>query len=409
MLAPDRREVYVPMPTSWMVTSVVLTLAGIAAFLYGISGDLALRAWQVYVVNYVLWAGIAFGAVLFSAVLNLSKAVWGRPLKRLAESFGAYLPVSFILFWVLWPGKEHIFRWVRKPVPSKAAFLNAPFMFARDGASLLALTVLSLLLVYYSVKGDREWLAKGGPPVATQYPWTGRFLSQWRFSPVLPVAYAFILSLIAVDLIMSLSPEWYSTLFPGYYFIASFYSAIVAIYLFALLAQHRLGLARYLHPRQFHDLGKLTFGFCIFTGYLLYGQLLVIWYGNLPEETRFVILRAKLMPWQPFSWVVLSLIFFIPFLTLLSKKIKIARGPMILLAIIILAGFWMERFLLVVPSTWTGRPGIPFGMLEILISAGFFGLVWLCITVFLARVPIVPVSDPLFHKFLSEGKKWMSP
>ncbi len=409
MPSPEPREIYPPMPTSWKAASVILTCVGIAAFLYGISGEMALRAWQVYVVNYVFWAGLAFGAVLFSAVLNLSKAVWGRPLKRLAESFGAYLPVSFLLFWVLWPGKEYIFRWVRNPVPQKAAFLNAPFMFARDGISILALTVLSLLLVYYSVKADREWLALGGPPIATHYPWTGLFRSQWRFSPVLPAAYAFILSLVAVDLIMSLDPEWYSTLFPGYYFIASFYSAIVALYLFALIAKHRLGLARYLHPRQFHDLGKLTFGFCIFTGYLLYGQLLVIWYGNLPEETRFVILRAKLAPWQPFSWAVLCLIFFIPFLALLSKRIKIERGPMIFITIMILVGFWMERFLLVVPSTWTARPGIPFGMLEILISAGFFGLVWLCITVFLSRVPIVPVSDPLFHKFLSEGKRWLSP
>jgi hypothetical protein len=409
MSAPEPREIYPPVPGSWIAASVVLTLGGISAFLYGISGDTALRAWQVYVVNYVFWAGLAFGAVLFSAVLNLSKAVWGRPLKRLAESFGAYLPVSFLLFWVLLPGKEYIFRWVRNPVPQKAAFLNIPFMFAREGVCLLALTVLSLLFVYYSVKADREWLAKGGPPLATTYPWTGLFRSQWRFSPVLPIAYAFILSLFAIDLIMSLDPEWYSTLFPGYYFIASFYSAIVALYLFAFLAQHHLALGRYLYPRQFHDLGKMAFGFCIFTGYLFYGQLLVIWYGNLPEETRFVILRAKLAPWAHFGWAVVCLIFLIPFFALLSKRIKIARGPMIFVTTMMLVGLWMERFLLVVPSTWSGRPGIPFGLLEVLISAGFFGLVWLCIMAFLSRVPIVPVSDPLFHKFLSEGKRWLSP
>ena len=102
---------------------------------------MALRAWQVYVVNYVFWAGLAFGAVLFSAVLNLSKAVWGRPLKRLAESFGAYLPVSFLLFWVLWPGKEYIFRWIRNPLPAESGLSRTlPFMFAREGICILALT-----------------------------------------------------------------------------------------------------------------------------------------------------------------------------------------------------------------------------------------------------------------------------
>ncbi len=404
MLPPDEKDIYPGMPSSWVVVSSVLILVGIAAFLYGASGAYELRAWQAFTVNYVFWAGLAFGGVLFSAVLNLSKAVWGRPIKRVAEAFGAYLPVSFLLFWVLWPGRAHIFPWIGKPVPEKQVFLNAPNMFAREGVCLLTLTLLSLLLVYFSVKSDREWLRAGRPPVSTEYPWSGLFRSQWRLSPVLPAAYAFILSLFAIDLIMSLSSEWYSTLFPGYYFIAAFYSAIAALYLFVLLGGNRLGLNRYLFPRQFHDLGKLTFGFAIFTGYLFYAQLLVIWYGNLPEETQFVILRTKLDPWKPWAWAVLLMVFVIPFVVLLSKRIKITRVPMILILIMILAGLWMERFLLVVPSTWSGRPGIPFGPLEVMISAGFVGLVWLCMTLFLCRVPVLPVSDPLFHKFLAEGK-----
>ncbi len=409
MSPPDERDIYPGMPVGWVVVSSMLVLAGACAFLYGASGAYRLRAWQTFTVNYVFWAGLAFGGVLFSAVLNLSKAVWGRPIKRVAEAFGAYLPVSFLLFWAFWPGKELIFPWVLKPVPEKQAFLNAPFMFAREGICLLLLTLLCLLFVYFSVKADRVWLRDGRPPVSTAYPWSGLFRSQWRFSPVLPAAYALILSLFSIDLIMSLSSEWYSTLFPGYYFIAAFYSALAAIYLFVLLAGNRLGLNKYLFPRQFHDLGKLTFGFAIFTGYLFYAQLLVIWYGNLPEETRFVILRTKLDPWKSWAWVVLLMVFVIPFLTLLSKRIKIARIPMVFLTIMILVGLWMERFLLVVPSTWAGRPGIPFGLPEVFISGGFFGLVWLCVTLFLSRVPIVPVSDPLFHRFLAEGGGTLKP
>ncbi len=409
MALPEEKEVYPGMPASWVLISSILAVVGVAAFLYGATGNDALRAWQAFTVNYVFWAGLAFGAVLFSAVLNLSKAVWGRPIKRLAEAFGAYLPVSFLLFWAFLAGKERVFPWIAKPVPGKQAFLNAPFMFAREGVCLLALTVLSLLLVYYSVKADREWLKEGRPRLSTEYPWSGLFRSQWRLSPVLPAAYAFILSLFAIDLIMSLSSEWRSTLFPGYYFIASFYSAVVAIYLFVLLAKDRLGLDGYLFPRQFHDLGKLTFGFAIFTGYLFYGQLLVIWYGNLPEETKFVILRTVLDPWKGWAWAVLFMVFVIPFLTLLSRNIKVKRIPMVILTLMILVGLWMERFLLVVPSLWVGKPGIPFGFLEVLVSAGFLGLVWLCITLFLSHVPVLPVSDPLFHKFLEESERSLKP
>jgi hypothetical protein len=106
---------------------------------------------------------------------------------------------------------------------------------------------------------------------------------------------------------------------------------------------------------------------------------------------------------------VLFMVFLIPFFTLLSRKIKTKRVPMIVLTIIILIGLWMERYLLVVPSTWSARPGIPFGPLEVLISAGFFGLVWFCVTIFLSRVPVLPVSDPLFHKFLEEGQGTLKP
>ena len=134
MSPPDDRDIYPGMPASWVVISSILVLAGACAFLYGASGAYRLRAWQIFTVNYVFWAGLAFGGVLFSAVLNLSKAVWGRPIKRMAEAFGAYLPVSFLLFWAFWPGKEHIFPWIEKPVPEKQAFLNAPFMFAREGS-----------------------------------------------------------------------------------------------------------------------------------------------------------------------------------------------------------------------------------------------------------------------------------
>lgn len=409
MLAPDDRVLYPRTPWSWVIISIILVLLGIGTFLFGSSGRYALRTWQIFTVNYVFWTGLAFGAVLFSAVLNLSKAVWGRPVKRLAESFGAYLPVSFLLFWAFWPGKEHIFPWIMNPIVEKQKFLNAPFMFIREGVCLFALTVLSLALVYFSVKADRQWLQSGRPEVRTEYPWKGLFRSQWYLSPILPAAYAFILSIFAVDLIMSLSPEWISTLFPGYYFTAAFYSAIAAIYLLVLLAKDKLGIGPYLLARQHHDMGKLIFGFAIFTGYLFYAQLLVIWYGNLPEETKFLILRTKLEPWKPWAWAVFFMIFGIPFLALLGRKIKIKRVPMVIITIMILTGMWMERFLLIVPSLWKDNPGIPFGILEFLISAGFLGLVWLSITVFLSRVPILPVSDPLFHKFLQQEERSLKP
>ena len=223
----------------------------------------------------------------------------------------------------------------------------------------------------------------------------------WRaqriLSPIIGIVYAFVLSLLAFDLIMSLDPHWYSTLFGAYYFMSCFYLALAALYFLSLISLKTLGLRETIHPHHLHDLGKLVFAFCIFTGYLFYAQFLVIWYGNLPEETRYVILRVKLTPWEPVAWTVLAMIFAIPFVLLLSRKIKMKPLPMIILSGIILVGMWLERFILVAPSIWKGQ-GIPIGLLEVLITAGFFGVMGLSITFFLRRVPLLPISDPLFRK-----------
>ena len=384
----------------------VLALAGAAAFLAGIGGPQSLRAWQAYLVNYVFWTGLSFGAILFVAVLNLTDARWGRSLKRLAEGLGVFLPLSFLLFWVLYFGRKEIFPWIKEPVPEKAAWLNAGFLFARDGAGLLLLTLLSMALIAFSVKGDLEFirLPAGSLDAAPGKPWR----AQRVLSPIFGILYAFILSLLAFDLIMSLDPHWYSTLFGAYFFMSSFYAALAALVLVAHLLRGTQGLKEYIHPHHLHDLGKLLFAFCLFTGYLFYVQFLVIWYGNLPEETKYIILRIRFTPWEPLGWTVLGMILILPFLALLRKKWKMNPAVMIPVSLAVLGGMWLERFILVVPSLWKGK-SLPLGLLEILITAGFFGVMALSLTVFLTRVPIFPISDPLFREAMQPHEEKEKP
>jgi hypothetical protein len=397
---------------AWILIFSTSALAGLLAFLWGITGPAALRAWQAYLINFVYWTGLSCGAVLFVAVLNMTNAVWGRPLKRLAEALGTFLPASFILFWVLYFGKEKIFPWIKDPISEKQSWLNPGFLFARDGVGLFLLTAFSLTLIYYSVKGDKQAvrLSTAAPgEVSTQQTQEGFcWRAQRALSPVIGILYAFVLSLLAFDLIMSLDPHWYSTLFGAYYFMGSFYLALAALYFLSFLGRNALGLKEIIHPHHLHDLGKLVFAFCVFTGYLFYVQFLVIWYGNLPEETRYVILRVKLTPWEPIAWIVLATTFVIPFLLLLRRKIKMAPLPMMILSGIILAGMWGERFLLIAPSLWEGE-GIPLGFLEILITAGFVGIMGLGMILFLERVPLLPISDPLFQKALEPHEEKETP
>ncbi|MFZ2448198.1 MAG: NrfD/PsrC family molybdoenzyme membrane anchor subunit [Syntrophobacteraceae bacterium] len=373
------------------LVSTALAAIGAAGFLYGLFALDPRRAWQAYLSNFVFWTGVSMGAFLLSPILVITNAHWGRPVKRLAEAAGAFIPVSFLLFWGIYPGRETIFSWINHPPHEKAKliWLNASFLFLRDGAGLLVLALLYLVMVRHSVRADLE-LIRGGEAA------TGRRLGvQSKAATAFAVLYAFIMSLLAFDLIMSLSPHWVSTLFGAYYFAGSFYTGLAAVILLSAFAVKQMGLGDYITRKHFHDLGKLLFAFCVVCADFFYVQFLVIWYGNLPEETRYVITRAVADPWAFLAWTVLLVCYVIPFLVLLFRGIKMNIGSIAAMSVWILAGMWLERFLLVAPSIWKG-PSMPLGPLEILVGVGYLGIFSFCAVWFLERYPVMPVSDPLF-------------
>lgn len=395
----------------------MLMLAGTWSFVAGISGSQAPRFWQAYLVNFVFWTGIIFGSVLFVAVLNLTNAHWARPLKRLAEAPGAFIPILFLLFWPLYYGREALFPWIHEPVQGKESWLRVEFLFARDGLALLLLGALSLALIACSVRSDMKLHAGRNGEEKTPHPPHPRATTPegdesdsraWRLqsilSPPLGICYAVVLSLLAFDLIMSLDPHWLSTLFGAYYFMGSFYTALAVLVVLSYLAMNFMGMHRFIKPQHFHDLGKLLFAFCLVTGDFFYSQFLVIWYGNLPEETRYVILRVKQAPWETLAWCVLIICFGIPFLVLLSRRIKLRPFFLLLTSGVIMIGMWFERFLLIAPSL-SKEGGMNLGLPEVLVSIGFLGAVSLTVLFFLKRFPLLPVSDPLFRKSLGVIKR----
>jgi Ni/Fe-hydrogenase subunit HybB-like protein len=200
---------------------------------------------------------------------------------------------------------------------------------------------------------------------------------------------------------MGLDPHWVSTLFGAYYFMGSFYLALAAVTIISCVAVKVLDLGSLIRPKQFHDLGKLMFGFCVVTGDFFYAQFLVIWYGNLPEETKFIVHRLHHAPWEPIAWAVLIIVFVIPFLVFLIRKIKMRIIPMLIISSVIFVGMWIERFLLVAPSIWKGH-NLPIGIMEVLITMGFLGVMALCLLVFLRKFPILPISDPLLYESLQD-------
>src|SRR5437870_6132067 len=302
----------------------VAALVGGAVFLWALGSGRADRAWQAYHVNFMFWIGLAQASVVFAATQKLAKGHWSGVVIRFAEAAAPFLIVALALFLGLFFGRQHVFSWLHEPRPDIGPWLTTKFFFVRNGLVLAGLAWLSWRFVRHDLEPDIRELAEGRA--------ADRLENRDRISreaAILIVAFAFGHSLLAFDLMMSLAHKWVSNLFGAFYFMGSFLAALMALAVGAVLLRRAMRLGDLISPRQLHDLGKLCFGFTVFWGYLMWAQFLVIWYGNLPEETYFIFYRL-IGQWKPVGVAVFFLVLVIPFVGLLGVKPK--RSPPILLA-----------------------------------------------------------------------------
>ena len=376
------------------LVSAVLVGVGVAAFVVQLASPHPERAWQAYLINFLLWSAMAQGAVLFSTLMHTTRAKWSGPLAGLAESFSAFFPISLVLFLVLFLGREHIFPWLHADLHGKEVWLNLPFLFARDFAALLLLYLLGLAYTYQSLGRRLSAPAATGLRGALCRRWARgasqperRARRQGVLSILYMLAFALVLSLIGYDLVMAADPHWYSTLFGAYSFVKAVYVGLGALIVLAAVLHLAPGSQFGLPPENFHDLGKLFFAFCLVWADFFYAQLVVIWYGNIPEETAYVIGRTMLPPWKGLAWAVFVICFAAPFLILLNRKVKTLPRFMMIFCSLVIAGMWLEHLLLLGPAWNHQAATIPFGAVDVLITMGFLGLMTLAIVSFLQQFP----------------------
>ena len=378
-----------PVQLNWQRLSTIaggLVVVGVVGLVAALASGAHDRIWSTWLVNLLFFMGIAQGGVVCSCAFYLVQGRWaGVSHYRLAEAFSGFLPLAFVLFWGVFIGREYLFPWIAHPIASKAAWLNVPFLFTRDGGGILLLTVLSCWFVSISRGPDAEaWALSSSdiemPPPAIR-----------RLAPAIAILYCVIYSMLAFDLVMSLSPQWHSTLFGWWFFATCFWSAAVAMAFTAVRFNARLGKATvFSNPTVRHDLGKMVFAFSIFWIYLSYAQYLVIWYGDLPSETFFLVLRLWHAPWAPLGWLAPILIWAVPFTLLMSVRMK--KTPVVLgtVACLGLIGVWDLYYILIVPALSPDK--LPFGLVELCITAGFLGAFLLCAMPGLKRLASVPPS-----------------
>jgi len=391
--SPNNTAVFTSKPLFLICLSLIII--GLCAFIAGIAGQHPERAWQAYLINFLLWSAIAQGGLLFSTIMHTVNARWSGPLSNLAESFTAFFPISFGLFLILFLGKNHIFPWLHQDLHGKEVWLNLPFLFSRNLIGLLVLYGLGFAYLYHALwlKLDRS-ISHGKIRTQLYKWWDQSILDAQRcnermtvFSILYMLAFALILSLIGYDLVMSTDPHWYSTLFGAYTFVKAFYVGLAGLIILASILHLSPDIEFSLKPSQFHDVGKLFFAFCLVWADFFYCQLVVIWYGNISEETAYIIERTMAPPWNALAWFVFIICFIIPFILLLNKPVKTKPRFMVLLCTVVIMGIWLEHLLLVGPALNHHASALPLGLADGLIFLGFLGLIALAIAFFLNLFP----------------------
>ncbi len=384
---------------------IACLLVGVASFAFLLVTN-PLRAWGSWTVNTLYFLGIAEGALAFAAAYRLANGKWGGPIVRIAESFSAYLPIGIATLVVLLvAGIWKYLSWTQAVEPRIQPFLNVPFLYVRTLGGALLFWWLARKMVRTSLRPDLQALKPHvSPELKPEYEkltanWKGDEAERdWNrhelahLSPQVALAFAVFFTVLAWDFIMLLTPNWVTGLFGWFVWAGAFICGVAATALMATQLRSKYRLEAYIRTNMFWDIGKVLFAWCIFWGYLFWSQYLPIWYANMPEETWWVFLRFE-EPWRTFSFAAFTLIFVIPLVGLLNKTSK--TNPILLLSfsLIVLAGVWIERHVLVMPSlnaehAWIGLP-------EVGVTIGFLGLFGWAVQGFLTKFPAVNVMDVL--------------
>lgn len=301
-----------------------------------------------YLVGYMGVLGICLGALFFVMVQHITRSGWSVVLRRLAENIAGTLPFMLLLFIPIIVGFGHPLyeHWAGHVDPNdtvllgKQSYLNSTFFFVRVGIYFAVWIVLAWLFRSSSLKQDQT----GDPAIS---------LRMSRLAAPGLLLFALTITFAAFDWIMSLDPHWFSTIF-GLTYFAGGYMAFLA---FTILMARWLGSRGYLKDAittdHYHDLGKLLFGFMVFWTYTNFSQYMLIWYANLPEETRWFADRTQ-NGWGAIGTVLLFGHFLIPFAFLMSRHVKRSKIGLAAGAIFLLVIHCIDMQFLILPSAGHG-------------------------------------------------------
>ena len=324
------------------------------------------------------------GCFFWTIVHHATDAEWSVVVRRQLENIAALLVVLALLFVPILLLRHHLYSWMDIPpgaeasLDSKRAYLNWNFFLGRAVLFFAFFIFASVSLRRLSVRQDKD-----GNPRFTIWMRKVAFIS-------LPM-FALCLTFGAFDWLMSLNYHWFSTMF-GVYIFAGAAGSSMSLLVLVITALRQAGyLKDVITLEHYHIMGKWMFAFCVFWAYIGFGQYMLIWYANMPEETEYFITRNT-ESWWALSMLLVVGRFFGPFAILLLRSIKKEPHRLCYVAGWIVCMQMLDMYLIVLPALHGTGVHVSIWDLVALIAVGAtLGFVYLRVV---PRTSLFPIRDP---------------
>src|SRR6516165_6732860 len=365
--------------------------------------------WAFDITNFVFWIGISHAGTLISAILRLANATWRRPVTRCAEVITVFALSIGALFPIIHLGRPWLFYWLI-PYPNERSIwpnFRSPLLWDLTAITAYLTSSVSFLLLPiipdWAVTRDKATGWRKRLYTALALGWRGTPKQWHRIEAamhtmavvIIPVAVS-VHSVVSWDFAMAPVPMWHSTIFAPYFVAGAIFSGIAGLIFAMAVLRKFLHLEDYLQPIHFDNLGKLLLMMVLVWFYFTVSERLTTWYGNQSDEMAVFWLTQR-GSFAPLFWLMVFCNFLIPFPLLAIKKLRTITGTVIASSTI-LAGMWLERFLIIVPSlahkylpySWgTYRPT----WVEITITVGTFAGMGILYLLFVKFVPIISIWE----------------
>ncbi len=372
-----------------------LVLAGAVLLAVCVAVGVSDRAefFRAYLIAFLFWIGITLGSLALLMVQHLTGGRWSLVIRRILEASTRTLPLMAVAALPLLAGMKTLYSWSRPGqtdpvILAKLFYLNPAFFAVR----MVFYFAIWFTLAYFLNKWSRQEDA-GEAGVALWMRLEG-------LSGIGLVIYGFTVTFASVDWVMSLEPNWYSTIYGLLFMVGQALTAMAfSIIMLVWLSGHK-PLSQVVRPAQFQDLGSFLLTFVMLWAYLEFSQFLIIWGGNLSDEIPWYLRRMEGV-WGHVGLLLVILSFAFPFFLLLFRNVKRRTRSLLMVAFLVLMMRLVDMYWMVLPAF--GGGSVHLMWMDVALPLAMGGLWFAYFLWQLQRMPLLPAHDPRMEEIIEQA------